>query len=113
MADRGEVFQLKRRLGFGEGREGERVVVVQASALNSILPTVVVVPLEPKTQLFAGMPLAVRVAAAESGAAHDHVALPTAVRALPFDRLAPGRVGRLRPRTLHELDEKLRLSLDL
>ena len=41
MAERGDVVQLKRKLGFGEGRAGERLVVVQATRLNATLPSVV------------------------------------------------------------------------
>lgn len=113
MADRGDVYQLKRRLGFGADREAERVVVVQATALNSILPTLVAVPLEPQVRTFAGLPIAVTISAKEAGAAHDHVALASWVFVVSSDRLAPGRVGVLLPHTLATLDEKLRLVLDL
>jgi hypothetical protein len=53
MAERGDVFQLIRRLGLGAGQEGERVVIVQADALNSVLPTLLVVPLEANVEVFA------------------------------------------------------------
>ena len=75
MAERGDVFQLKRRLGFGAEREAERLIIVQATALNSVLPTLLAVPLEPQAHLFAGQPLAVLVSAGEAGAAADHVAI--------------------------------------
>jgi mRNA-degrading endonuclease toxin of MazEF toxin-antitoxin module len=112
MAERGDVLRVKRRLGFGSERAGERVVVIQADPLSSALPTTLIVPLD--TDPNAAPPsLAVRVSAAEAGAEHDHIALPTLLQATLLDRLAPGRVGRLEPKTLARLDEKLRLVLDL
>ena len=45
MAERGDVLQLQRRLGFGTDPDPERVIVVQATSLCSALPTLVVVPL--------------------------------------------------------------------
>jgi mRNA-degrading endonuclease toxin of MazEF toxin-antitoxin module len=112
MAERGDVLALKRRLGFGNERGGERVVVVQATPLCSALPTLVVVPLA-DDPAFGKSSLSVRVSAAESGSSGERFALPSEIRALIADRLAPGRVGRLRPRTLADLDRKLRLVLDL
>lgn len=113
MADRGDVLRLKRSLGFGTRGEGERVVVVQADMLNAVLPTVVVVPLDPQVQTFSGLPLAVRVSAGEAGGDSDHVAVASWLRVVPTDRLSPGRVGRLNVSTLAELGDKLRLVLDL
>jgi len=112
MAERGDVLRVKRRLGFGSESSGERVVVVQASPLNSTLPTTIVVPLD--TDRRAAPPsLAVHVSAAEAGAAEDHIAIATQLQVTLLDRLAPGRVGRLQARTLSRLEEKLRLVLDL
>jgi mRNA-degrading endonuclease toxin of MazEF toxin-antitoxin module len=112
MAERGDVLRAKRRLGFGSERSGERVVVIQADPLNSALPTTLVIPLD--TDPNAAPPsLAVRVSAAEAGADEEHVAIPTQLQVAVLDRLAAGRVGRLRPATLARLDEKLRLVLDL
>jgi mRNA-degrading endonuclease toxin of MazEF toxin-antitoxin module len=113
MAERGDVVQVKRRLGFGTEGDGERVVVVQATALNAALPTLVVVPLDASLELFARQPLAVRIAAREAGASTDHVAVCSWLHTLRADRLEPGRVGRLKARTLSELDERLRIVLDL
>jgi mRNA-degrading endonuclease toxin of MazEF toxin-antitoxin module len=112
MAERGDVVTLKRRLGFGSEDAGDRVVVVQATALCSSLPTLVVVPLA-SDPVFAQSSLSVRVSSAESGSSRDHFALPSELRSVIADRLAPGRVGRVRGRTLAELDHKLRLLLYL
>jgi hypothetical protein len=42
----------------------------------------------------------------------EQVAVPWRLRAIPADALAPGPVGRLRPETIAELDQLLRLVLD-
>lgn len=104
---------MRRSLGFGEGPQGEPVVVVQAERLNAILPTVLVVPLDAAASLHARNPLAVPVSAAEVGAETAHVAVTTHVRVVPRDRLAPAAVGRLRRATMDEVDRALRLVLDL
>jgi mRNA-degrading endonuclease toxin of MazEF toxin-antitoxin module len=112
MSRRGDVYRLTRRLGFGPPREAERVVVIQVSALNDALRTTVIVPLDAHPELF-GRRLTVRVPAAEAGASVDHVAVATHVRTIAADDLAAGRVGRLLPRTLSELDHVLRRVLGL
>lgn len=113
MAERGDVMQLRQRLGFGSGKQGEHVVIVQATELNSALPTTLVVPLDVLSDPYVGQDLLVAVTAEEAGGVKDYVAIPTHVRFLPGDRFEPGRVGRLRGATLAELDAKLRLVLDL
>ncbi|HZO13792.1 MAG TPA: type II toxin-antitoxin system PemK/MazF family toxin [Polyangiaceae bacterium] len=112
MADRKDIVELKQRLGFGERRSGERVVVVQATPLNAALPTTIVVPLD-ASPVVAGRTLGVTVSAAEAGTQRDVTALSWQVRTLVTDRLAPGRVGRLDARTMDDLDQKLRLVLGL
>jgi hypothetical protein len=67
MAERGEVFRLKRRLGFGAKGEAEAVVIVQATPLNAVLPTVLVVPLDPAAGLSANDATVVRVTRQEAG----------------------------------------------
>lgn len=113
MTERGDVLQLRTRLGFGAGREGERVVVVQVAELNSALPTTLVVPLDLFADPYLDSDLLVRVPAPEAGTPKECVAIPTHLRFLPTDRFEAGRVGRLRAKTLADLDEKLRLILDL
>jgi mRNA-degrading endonuclease toxin of MazEF toxin-antitoxin module len=113
MSERGDVLQLRSQLGFGSGKGGERVVVVQATELNSALPTTLVVPLDLIADAYVDRDLLVSVTAAEAGSRKDCVAIPTHVRFVPTDRFEPGRVGRLRSDTLAELEEKLRLILDL
>lgn len=112
MADRGAVFRLKRRVGFGEPGEGEPVVVLQATSLNSALPTTIVVPLDLATQAHDGAHT-VPVSGAEVGAPGDYVALPTLLRPIRVDLLAPGAVGRLRPTTMAALVDMVAMVLDL
>ena len=111
MADRGEVLRLKRRLGFGAKGEAEAVIVVQATPLNAVLPTLLVVPLDPAMGAFGGYPAVLRVSRQESGSSVDQVAVPWRLRAVAADALAPGSVGRLRPATLAALDDLLTLVL--
>jgi mRNA-degrading endonuclease toxin of MazEF toxin-antitoxin module len=113
MAERGDVMQFRTRIGFGTGKQGERAVVVQATELNSALPTTLVVPLDVLADPYVDRELLVLVPADEIGAAKDHVAIPTHIRIVRSDAFEPGRVGRLRSRTLAELDDRLRLVLDL
>jgi mRNA-degrading endonuclease toxin of MazEF toxin-antitoxin module len=113
MAERGDVLELRARVGFGAKNQGERVVVVQATELNSALPTTVVLPLDVLAAPYVGQDLLLHVPAAEAGTRRDQVALVTHLRFVPTDRFEPGRVGRLSQATLEALDEKLRLVLDL
>ncbi|RLB54035.1 MAG: hypothetical protein DRJ42_10265 [Deltaproteobacteria bacterium] len=112
MAERGAVFRLKRKLGFGQGDLGEPVVVMQASELNAALPTTIVVPLDLALDLYDGIPT-VPVSPEEVGATERYVALPTQLRTISLERLAPGAVGHLRPKTIVALDEMVRVVLDL
>ena len=113
MADRGDVVQLKRRLGFESGGDEERFVVIQATSLSSVLPTVIAVPLDPQVATFGKSPLVVRVSAREAGTRADHVAIAFGVQVIATDRLAPGRVGALSTTTMFALDDVLRRVLDL
>ncbi len=113
MAERGDVLELRTKLGFGAKNEGERVVVIQATQLNSALPTTLFVPLDLLAAPYLNSELLVTVPAGEAGTRKDQVAIVTHMRFAPTDRFEPGRVGKLGAATLEELDEKLRLVLDL
>lgn len=113
MSERGDVLQLQSHLGFGAKGDGERVVVVQATELNSALPTTLVVPLDLVADPYVDQALLVHVPAVEAGTRKDCVAIPTHLRFVATDRFQAGRVGRLAGGTLAELEEKLRLILDL
>ena len=113
MAERGEIFRLKRRLGFSPKGEAEAVIVVQATALNAVLPTISVVPLDRATGAFAGLPSVLRVSRQEAGSNVDQVAVPWQIHAISADALAPGPVGRLTPANTRALSELLKLVLGL
>lgn len=113
MPERGDVLRLKRRLGFGARGEAESAIVVQASRLNALLPTLLVVPLDPSVASYAGQPAALRVSRQECGSNVDQVAVPWRLRAIAGDAFAPGPVGRLQPSTLGALDERLKLVMGL
>src|SRR5690348_16111538 len=107
MAERGDVLVLRTRLGFGAEGAAERVVVLQATALNSPLPTTLVVPLALLADPYLDMDLLAHIPAAEAGTYKDQVAIASHIRFVPTDRFEPGRVGKLTDETLAELDEKL------
>jgi mRNA-degrading endonuclease toxin of MazEF toxin-antitoxin module len=113
MTERGDVLQFRARVGFGATSAAEHAVVVQASELCAALPTMLVVPLDLVSDPYVDRDLLVAVPADEAGTKKDCVAIPTHLRFVRGDRFEPGRVSRLRTRTLTELDEKLRLALDL
>ena len=113
MADRGDVLRLKRRLGFSAKGEADAVIVVQATPLNAVLPTLLVVPLDSAVGAYAGHPAVLRVTREEAGSAVDHVAVPWRLRAIGADAFAPGPTGRLKPASLAALDELLMLVLGL
>jgi hypothetical protein len=111
--ERGEVFRLKRRLGFAAKGEAEAVVVVQANPLNAVLETLLVVPLDPAVDFHGREPVVLRVSAPEAGSRVEHAAVPWRLLAVRADALSPGPVGRLRADTLRALDDLLKLVLGL
>ena len=113
VAERGEVLRLKRRLGFATRGEAESVIIVQADPLNALLPTLIVVPLDPAVGAYTRPLPVLRVSREETGSRVEHVAVPWRLGAVAADALAPGPVGRLRPDTLLALDDLLKLVLDL
>ncbi len=113
MAQRGDVVQLRTRLGFGPGRAAEPVVVVQSDGLNAVWHSLMVVPLALPTQADQKDPTVLLISKDELGLSSDHVALTTQLRPIALDALSPGRLGRLKPSTESKLDELLRLVLAL
>jgi mRNA-degrading endonuclease toxin of MazEF toxin-antitoxin module len=113
MAERGDVLRVKRRLGFSARGEAEAVVIVQPAPLNAVLPTWLVVPLDPAVGAYARNPAVLRVSREEADSSVDQVAVPWRLRAIAASDLAPGPVGRLKPETLAALDDLLKLVLGL
>jgi len=113
MAERGEVFRLRGRVGFGARKSEERVVVLQVDALNDVLATTLVAPLDAARAFYDRDPTAVRLDPSEAGVGSAVVVLTTQLRCLPLDRLDGTAVGRLRPSSMDAVDEALRLVLGL
>ncbi len=106
-------MRLRTRLGFMPQDEAESVVVVQADPLNTLLPTLLVVPLNVAVDLYAGDATAVRVTRGEAGSSVDQVADATQVQPVAVEAFALGVAGRLKPRTLVALDRVLKRVLGL
>jgi mRNA-degrading endonuclease toxin of MazEF toxin-antitoxin module len=104
VAKRGDVLLLKRRLGFGGGRGQDRVVVLQHDALNAVLDTTIVAPLDLERAGDADDPTLVEVSATEAGGRETHYAMLTQLFSVTFERLEAGAVGRLSAETLAQLE---------
>ena len=113
MVSRGDVLRLKKRLGFGAKGEAEAMIVVQATPLNAVFPTLIVVPLDPATSAYAGHRAALRINRSEIGSGVDQVAIPWRIRAIAADAFSPGTVGRLKPDTLAALDDLIKFVMGL
>ena len=96
----GEIFALKKRLGFGDPAEPTRVLIIQDEGVGASLPTVIVVPLDEALPLFSSMPTAVPVSAAEAGAGVPQVARTSLLRSILKDRLGIHPLGMVDPLTM-------------
>lgn len=85
--------------------------MLQASRLNSALPTLIVVPLDAYTDVYGDNPLAVPVSATEPGGPRAHGALPTQLRAIRRELLGATWVAQLTPGTRGKLTQVVRLVL--
>jgi len=105
-ARQGDVFraQIAPKIGFGASRDGTQLVVVaQGNALNSVLETIVAVPLVPTAPGARALPLDVLVPAAELGTDRDHLAPVHLLRPIALSRLEPGPVARVSAATAGRL----------
>ena len=112
MSRRGDIVQLRHRIGFGPKGKPEAVVLVQAGPLIAALPTVLVVPLDSAVASFAGDPSCVPVSAREAGGT-EHVAVVTQLRPVRVDALEPAAHGHLGRGTMKALERALKLVLGL
>jgi mRNA-degrading endonuclease toxin of MazEF toxin-antitoxin module len=113
VAARGDVLALKRRLGFGKSQLAEHFLVVQADALNDVLETTLVVPLDAAFSYYTDYPGAIRIAAREAGTARDQVAVVTALASVDLTRFEDAPVTQVEPETLLRVDEMLAVVLEL
>ena len=75
--------------------------------------TVIVAPLDEALALYASLPAAVPVSAAEAGTERRQVVLATQLATIPLDRFEPSPVGKLQRTTRNRLDAVLRMVLSL
>lgn len=111
--NRGDVFDA--RLDPTEGSEQAEirpVVVVSRNAINQYSSVLVVVPLTAATNVKRPYPNNVSIAQGEAGLTADSVLLGGQICALAKSRLLRKR-GELSPNTLQQVDQALRITLDL
>ena len=113
MLRRGEIYPLKRNLGFGAAAEPTRVLVLQDDSIGGSLPTVFVVPLDEALPMYVRMPTAVPVSGPEAGTLTDQVARTALLRSIIKTRLALTPVGRATPATMATVDAALSALLGL
>ena len=109
---RGEVFALRRGIGFGS-RGAERFVVLQADRISAALDTVLAAPLDDALQIYATFGGAVPVGASEAGTRADQVVVVTQLSCVAIDYFEPMPVGKVKPATLARVNRVLRLVLHL
>jgi mRNA interferase MazF len=109
--ERGEVWlERPARDLTGHEQQGQRpVVVVSSDAINAGWPLAVVVPLTKRDR---GMALHVVLDPPDGGLRYRSVALVEQIRAVDHTRLVE-RWGRVSASTMREVDDRLRLVLDL
>ena len=108
----GEVYlaNVAARIGFEShpASAQQLVVVVQGNALNSVLESVLIVPLVPAARNMPRFSLDVLVPAAEIHEASDHVAPVHLLRPVALSRLEPGPMASISGATLDRLLDKVR-----
>jgi mRNA-degrading endonuclease toxin of MazEF toxin-antitoxin module len=110
VAKKGDILRAKRRIGFlGKGESS--FVVLQANALNTALPTIMVAPVARTPP--ASTPLAVPVSGSGSAAKQGAVALVGLTGPQPRSRFDATPTGAVDAGTLRALERALVLLFDL
>lgn len=110
---RGDVFDARLSPTEGSEQAGIRpVIVVSRDAINQYSSVVVVVPLTSAKNIKRSYPNNVHIEAGSGGLTADSVALGGQVRAITKARLLRQR-GSLPPEMLAQVDQILRITLDL
>jgi mRNA-degrading endonuclease toxin of MazEF toxin-antitoxin module len=113
VARRGEVLELRRRIGFGGGGRVERFVVLQADHVTRVLGTVLAAPLDDALSVYSRYPGALPVTSSEAGTRGNQVLLLPQLSSLALDRFEPDVCGKLRSETLRRAERTLKLLLEL
>ena len=110
---RGDVYDVRFDPVEDSEQGGTRpALIVSRDAINRSSPVIVVVPLVRAVHVKRQYPNNVRIAKGQGGLTADSVALCGQVRALSTDRLLRQR-GHLPSDVLQQMDEALRITLDL
>ena len=111
--NRGDVFDARLDPTEGAEQAGVRpVVVVSRNAINQYSAVIVVAPLTTATNVKRPYPNNVSIAQGEAGLTADSVLLGGQIRAIAKSRLLRKR-GDLSPNTIAQIDQALRITLDL
>ena len=113
MADRGEVMQLKKRVGFAPHCTIETMLILQCDGLNRALSTTIAAPLDDALAMYRGDPTCVALSATEAGSDGPRVALLTRLRTVPWDAFEPSPVGRHESTTLAVVEAAMCAIFDL
>ena len=110
---RGEVYLVRLDPAEGSEQAGTRpAVVVSRDVINRYSPVIVICPLTDATRVPKPYPSDVKVQAPEGGLAKDSVGLTGQVRAIAKTRLLQ-RLGELSPSTMDQVDQALKITLNL
>jgi mRNA interferase MazF len=110
---RGDVFDARLSPTEGSEQAGARpVIVVSRDAINQYSSVIVVVPVTSAKNVKRNYPNNVLIKSGEGGLTADSVALGGQVRAITKARLLRHR-GRLAPQVMTQIDQILRITLDL
>ncbi len=111
--NRGDVFDARLNPTEGSEQAGIRpVIIVSRNAINKNSPIIVIVPLTGAKNVRRSYPNNVPIAKGEGGLTVNSVALGGQVRAISKSRLLRKR-GMLSEGTVQQLDQALRITLDL
>ena len=111
--NRGDVFDARLDPTEGSEQAGIRpVVVVSRNAINQYSAVIVVAPLTTAANVKRPYPNNVPIAKGEAGLTSDSVLLGGQIRAIAKSRLLRKR-GELALNTLQQIDQALRITLDL
>lgn len=110
---RGDVYDARLDPTEGSEQAGIRpVVVVSRNAINQYSAVIVIAPLTTATNVKRPYPNNVPIAKGEAGLTADSVLLGGQIRAIAKSRLLRKR-GELPLNTIEQIDQALRITLDL
>ena len=112
MIKRGEIWVGDLRPGVGREVVKKRpVIIVSKNEINTISPTVIVIPISSQTYPILG-PERIFLPAKGTKLEKDSVILVYQIRAIDKQRLIK-KIGTLPPKTLKAVEQSLKLILDL